>query len=416
MGATGKKGPKVLHLSTTARGGAGIAAFRLYEAQRARGHQVAFLSKTIAIDFEGTELVDHSLSYKRPGPWKRAMIKINRLFTRNKVLSHIRDIQESTQAEMVSSPYGPKAMNTHPLVISADIIHLHWVSGWIDYPSFFKEVRKPMVWTLHDANPFMGLFHYPMDLEINRSLVNSLEDQVKEIKKGGMALSNQLTITAPSKWLLNQARESGQFPKGSSFLCVPNSVDTNNFRPSKSTLRSRLGLTEEEEVVMYIAGSQNIRRKGLDLLLKALALLDRDISILTIGKSDRPMDATAANVINLGFITDAGQLVEAYNAADALILPSLEDNLPNTMLESLACGTPVVAFDRGGMKEHLSDPDRGQLVSDQTPEALAIGIEKFMDRRRQLQVNKIRDYALKHFSPDVQVAAYKETYEELLKD
>ena len=154
---------KVLHLTTSSKGGAGIAALRLHEALREQGLASAYVSKNLTIDFTGISINDPFFLYRIPSISKKIVNKIKSLFflsEAQKLQRKLTGLKDSLDYEMLSTAFSNFKMENHPLVKEADILHLHWVSGLIDFDTFFKKCKKPIIWTLHDMNPFQGFFHY----------------------------------------------------------------------------------------------------------------------------------------------------------------------------------------------------------------------------------------------------------------
>lgn len=151
---------KILHITTKSKGGAGIAALRLHHALVQSGISSAYLSTDLTINYNNNSIQDSFFNYKKPSFSKKLLLKIQMLLFPSafqKAKKHLSDLEEQLHYEMLSLPYSKNDLNKHKLVQEADIINLHWVGGILDYDSFFSINNKPIVWTLHDMNPFFGI-------------------------------------------------------------------------------------------------------------------------------------------------------------------------------------------------------------------------------------------------------------------
>jgi glycosyltransferase involved in cell wall biosynthesis len=409
---------RVVHINTSASGGAGIAARRLVQAQLKNGVRAAFLSRSLTIDFDGDEWNDPFFDYNRPPLIDRIAKRIGFIKTERPLLDEATRKLESLRSrlsfESASIPYTPFKLEEHPLVEQADVIHLHWVGQILDYPSFFENCKKPIVWTLHDMNPFMGLFHYRQDLLDNERHVSPWDEQVLAIKKQAYANVKKGAIVSPSKWLLQEAQNSGVLASFTTFRTIPNCIDTTVFTPkNKQELRAKMGIEPEANVFLFSANALDIPRKGASLLTEALDTLTVEVTILTQGKGALETGNPKVKIIPLGHSNEVSTLVDNYSIADAFLLPSLEDNLPNTMLEAMACGLPVIGFATGGIKEHILENRNGKLVSPATAAQLKLAIERFCVSKAIYVEKTICGYASDTFGERKTVAAYNEVYKRL---
>jgi glycosyltransferase involved in cell wall biosynthesis len=329
----------------------------------------------------------HHLWYKRP--WKTFL--------------------RPTIQEGFHFPLTAHDISVHPLFHWADIFHLHWVSDYLDYPAFFKKTHKPVIWTLHDMEPFSGGNHYEFGFPAQafKKLVES-NTLLKKNACAGVAMH----ITAPSKWLTQKAARSEVF---SAFpaTCIPNGIDTCVFQPlDKNTSRKELGIPLDKKVLLFVAESAAIKRKGMDYLLEALPQLTNENLLLAFaGKGNQALNDNP-KVFPLGHISSEVRMTQAYSAADLFVIPSLEDNLPNTVLESLACGTPVAGFETGGIPDMVKDGFNGFLSSDKNAMSLAKVIDKAM--QHPFDAEAIRKDAVNRFDLSVQTCAYVQLYQSLL--
>ncbi|MEZ4874051.1 MAG: glycosyltransferase [Flavobacteriaceae bacterium] len=406
---------KILHITSSSKGGAGIAAMRLHQALQRQGMASAYLSTDVTLDFHGETVEDDFFKYQRPSLFQKLLKKLQGLVAPSpsqKMLREFNKIEKELSYEVVSFPFAPHALENHPLVQEADILHLHWIGKLIDYPTFFKAIKKPIVWTLHDMNPFKGIFHYQID-EDHNSLATWINQQVFQLKKKAMATVSKGAIVTPSQWLLEKEKASGVFQHFLIHQCIFNSLGLSPQNLSKSEARKSLGISLDEQVILFSAATLDNPRKGLDLLQEALDNLTIPVTLLALGKGTLNTSNTLVKVIPLGFRASEKDIFECYAAADVFVLPSREDNLPNTMLESLAQGTPVISFGNGGMKEVILDGTYGKLVQPISAEALRLAMEQFFAEEENMDSEAIRNYAETQFNPKKQADAYAKVYQQL---
>ena len=173
-------------------------------------------------------------------------------------------------------------------------------------------------------------------------------------------------------------------------------------------------MLEDENVILFVSNALEIERKGFKEAKQALENIKEPITLLTIGKGEIRIENPYVKVRSLGFINDTEKITAAYRAADVLLLPSLEDNLPNTMLEAFANGTPVVSFKVGGMEEHIETRVNGMLVNEINSEALKQTIIEFFNIKDSFDSRQIRSYADDNFSYQNQASKYIMLYNQLL--
>ncbi len=311
------------------------------------------------------------------------------------------------------------------------IVNIHWVAGFVDIAAVLPELARlnPIVWTLHDMNAFTGGCHYTGDCQRHREgcgacpqlgSTNSkdLSRDIWRRKHAALAQipDNRLRIVCPSVWLQSYATQS---PLLSRFGCnvIPSSLSIDDFAPRDRRLaREIFNVPPDSQVVLFVAASIANQRKGFHFLLKALATLDRSrLFCLCIGAHAPPVDSNAP-LRYIGHFTDDRLLSLAYSAADIFVCPSLEDNLPNTIIEAQACGTPCVGFPVGGVPEMIDEGETGWIAPSIDAEGLAAAIEKGL--RAVAQDNgriaaDCRAVAQNRYAPEEQARAYRNVYREL---
>ncbi|MBE9586740.1 glycosyltransferase family 4 protein [Mucilaginibacter sp. JRF] len=286
----------------------------------------------------------------------------------------------------------------HPAIQEADILHLHWTnSGYLSINNLKQllQTSKPVVWTLHDMWAFTGGCHYSNGCDnflnqcgncwmLRRPQANDLSHKVWQRKFDMLQSVQNLTIVSCSNWLGNVSRSSGLLGNMPT-MAIPNPIDIDTFSPKdKATVRKKWGIDADARIILFGAANINDRRKGITYLVEALHLLkqqtaDSPIQMVIFGKN-KHFDTTTLpfKVKELSIISAESDLAEIYSAADVFVSPSLEDNLPNMIMESLACGTPVAAFNTGGIPDLIDHQQNGYLAEYKSSADLAAGIHHLL--------------------------------------
>jgi glycosyltransferase involved in cell wall biosynthesis len=314
-----------------------------------------------------------------------------------------------------------------------DIYNFHWISTFISLEAIVKlaQYGKPLVWTLHDQNPFTGACHYTHGCQNFRSNCSNcpqmksndynITQALHEVKIKYMP--KNLVVVTPSQWLADCARESTVFKKNR-IEVIPNSVELDTFKPlDKKLAKRKLGIfANDVRVILFGAENYKERRKGFKELLEAInyfktlktiqsLIANKKIYILSFGNNTEELQEIGLPYITLGYVNNDKKLALAYSAADVVVLPSLEDNLPNIILESLACGTPLVSFNVGGMPDAIINGQTGYVVPMSDIKAFA---ERIQDIIFGEPLNKYcRNYAERHYSQDYQAKQYLQLFHEL---
>lgn len=326
------------------------------------------------------------------------------------------------------SELGPDLMRQLP---SCEVFNLHLIGTFVDFKTFFRTAprRSPVVWTLHDPNPFTGGCHYYDGCrrfndgcgacpELGSSSGADLSRAIWRRKKAAYSYipEGQLHLVAPSRWLAQEAGRSkllGRFPVS----VIPYGLDTEVFRPrDKMLARQLLDIPLDARVVLFAAASARDRRKGFAKLEEALAPIPTDsgIHLVSLGRGGFSPNIRLPH-LNLGFIGNDRILSLAYSAADLYVIPTLDDNLPNTVMESLACGTPVVGFNVGGVPDMVRDGISGFFVPKGDTGALRQTILRVMDNatlRAEMSQN-CRRIAVEEYGLRIQAQRYLELYTSL---
>lgn len=396
---------KVVHINMYDKGGAFQATYRL--------HQELLKNN---IDSKNLVLYQYNSNLQEVYPFlseSSLFSKIEQSIKYRKNQNQIKKLLPVTPQYEFRFDFSPYNIEKHSIIKEADIIHLHWMAKFIDYSSFFKNIQKPVVWTLHDMLPIKGGFHYETYVD-NRLL--ECETQTIQNKINALKNFSNLHVVTLSKWIQQQSIHSSILGKFQHHY-IPNGIDTNFFKPyDKNEARVKLDLPQEKKIILFVAEHLEDKRKGLTYLHEALSLINQEnVMLLTIGNGSI---TTNHKVKNLGFISDINKLPLIYAAADVYVIPSIEDNLPNTVLESIACGTPVVGFNIGGIPDMITDNINGLLANNKNSIDLKNNILKIInDNTLQEKMKKqARDIAEKKFSQTLQAKRHINLYNMILNN
>jgi len=298
--------------------------------------------------------------------------------------------------QKINGPFSPSFLpdrvSARIAALSPDIIHLNWVANMMRLETLGR-FEAPLVWTLHDSWPFTGGCYVPFDCTryretcgccpvLGSSRESDLSRRVWRRKEKAWRGLN-LTIAAPSSWMGACARASSLFGKAR-IEVIPNGLDLNRFKPiDKRTAREILSLPQDKRLVLFGAKSATSDlNKGFQLLVQALhelagaSLPDRSIELVVFGSSQpEPTPELGFPTHYLGWFSDEVSLALLYAAADVFVFPSLQESLGYTTMEAMACGTPCVAFNQGGIPDLIDHGVNGYLARPFEPSDLARGIE-----------------------------------------
>lgn len=416
---------KVVHISASdLAGGAAIACKRIVDAESLHGiDSKLIVQKKISSDkkvFSTTTNPISKLNYNLRMILDEAFI---RLLT-------------NKERGRFSYPFIGIDISNHPIIKSSDIIHLHWINnGFLSLEALRKigSSGKPIVWTLHDMWAFTGGCHYSLGCQKFESeckqcpalkLSGDNDTSNKIFKSKNFYERLNLTIVTCSKWLAQVAQKSFLL-RGKQILNIPNPLDTEVYKPiDKISSRKKSGL--DEKTLFILSGAMNLKdeRKGFQLLVDALNILktksgNLNIELCVFGKFDDSLLHKIPYKVNqLGKLKSEEEIVSAYNSADVFVAPSLEDNLPNTILESMSCGTPVVAFNTGGIPDMIDNNQNGILAKLKSSAELAEGIFRILsdDELRKRMSEESRKKVLINFNTELVVKKYKELYNNLIEN
>lgn len=401
------------------KGGAAIAAYRLYKGLRQQNIDLNFL---VGNKFHEEFLIQSPFNLTN-----KVIAKIAPYFDRLplKFFPQRKDSPFSLQ-------WFPDQVISQLNSISADIINLHWVNaGYLQIETLAK-INKPIVWTLHDMWPFTGGCHYAGNCNgYKKNCGNCPQLGSKNScdlsrwvwkRKAKAWESLNLNIVTPSNWLAKKAKASSLFQQASIHV-IPYGLDLEIFKPINWIVaREILGLPKNKKLVLFGAiNSLNISRKGYHLLVPALKKINNndEIELAIFGASEPKISIDfGLKTHYLGNFSDEVSLALIYSAVDVFVAPSIEDNLPCTVMESLACGTPVVSFRVGGIPDLVEHQLNGYLAIPYETEDLTRGILWILensDRYSQL-CKQAREIMENNFSLDQQAKQYSYLFNRIMKN
>ena len=407
---------KVTHICTTFNGGAGICARRIMAATTEIGVDTRALLAEGMPD-ERTEVVEPRLAWSRNSFVKRAQLLLARCGIGPKAFRISERIGRERSAMRTyccfTSPVtGYTNLVGHPWVRDADIVHLHWIGAFVDYRTFFPDVGKPLVWTIHDENPALGGFHYSLWKENAPASFRHLDDECMRIKEAAYEKASNMTLVALSNQMDAYFASSpllGRFPR----RVIHNGVDGEKFRPvPKDVARGVLGIPIDNRVFILVAENINEERKGLKELVAALDAPDMPPTTLICLGNAKQEPKASFDIMCEGFVHSSRLRSLYYSAADYFALPSFQEAFAQTPLEAMACGCAVVAFPCSGM-DSLINEGNGIVCRDFTVEALRDGIRNIMSR--PYDRDAIRQDLLERFSYEVIARQYLELYTDVLR-
>lgn len=418
---------RVVQLSTTESvGGAALAAHRLHDALNAHAGDVRSTLFVGMAQAGGPGVREFNPAAPAPRGVGRWLFRAGRRLQRR-----VRTV-DGPLFSQDWTVFGRRPLRQIP---PADVHHLHWTADLVDFRMLAPLARRgPLVWTLHDMNPFTGGCHY--DAGCDRFTTRCGECPILVAPAGDDASSqtlrrkhralaalpdNALTVVCPSAWLAGESRRSALFKRFDARV-IPNGIDLKMFRPveDRAAVRDRLGLKPSDRAVLFVAEIIDDIRKGRRELERVLAETARrlpNLRVLTLGQGDTT-GMTGLAFRHLGKLSDPEAIRDAYAAADLFVIPSLQDNFPNTVIEAMACGTPVAGFATGGVGDAVEEGVSGTLAPTGDTARLTDEITHLLndDPLRAVMGQAARTRAETHYGLPTQAAAYRALYDELLQN
>ena len=359
------------------QGGAAIAAYRLLTALNKNGVS----ARMVVMHKESTDpnviQVGNRYMNKFRFAAERGVIYINNGFSRKNLF----DISIANT--------GVSIIN-HPEFKKADVIHLHWINqGMLSIREIGKIVAsgKKIVWTMHDMWPFTGICHHAGQCNHFKTGCGSCPylqmPMRKDISystflcKQSAYLLGHINFVACSKWLKNLALKS-DLTHHHRVTAIPNTLDTEIYKPTdKTALRKAMNLPIDKKIILFAAAKVSDKRKGIDYLVaasKIMAKKGKNYMFLIAGSHSEEIISQLALPAHNAMYVASEQMPDMYNVADVFVTPSLQENLPNTIMESMSCGTPCVGFNVGGIPEMIDHKQNGYIARYKDAEDLARGL------------------------------------------
>jgi glycosyltransferase involved in cell wall biosynthesis len=421
---------KVIHINTVdIEGGAARAAYRLHQGLLKIGHNSQLLTRS-KTSHDLTVLEVSCLDLE----------KNSHFVYSNYIQKHyINNNRNPLSNTLFSLCYLGFNLEELPIIKTADVLNLHWVANDFQSSTTIKKLLnlgKPVIWTLHDMNPFTGGCHYSAGCKEYEAeclncpqLSNDIYGLTHATLQDKLEFINypNLVIVSPSQWLADCAKKSQVF-RHHRVEVIPYSLNTEIFKPTpKYAAKETLNLCPNTINLLIGAVSGKEKRKGFYELIKVLKICQTNpqfaqlvtnnkIQISCFGEPNEDLNQLELKINSFGVIDSDEKLAIIYSAADIFILPSLEDNFPNTMLEAMSCGTPVIAFNIGGIPDLVQNEVTGFITPENDLQAMAEKIIELV-KNNQLRENmseKCRQIISDHYSLEIQAYNYLNLYQDLL--
>ncbi len=413
---------KILLISKSPRaGGAAIASSRLMKALRAKQVDVKMLVQEGGNEREGIYSTTNSVVKRWINLFRFVMERLVFLrWERSKSIRFLFSLANTGES-----------ISRNPHVMEADVIHLHWINGgFLSLKSLGELLNtgKPVVWTFHDMWPFTGGCHYALECKeytrecgqchyLKKPGNRDLSHRIWK-KKEKLFRNSNVTVITPSNWLQECVRASSLLHHWE-VTTIHNPIDHELFKPVEREEACRnLGLDSSKKYILFGAATMKNVLKGFNYFLEATRVIAsepdvvEDVEILLFGKTGGDVaQSFPLKTRNIAFVHSDQTIVELYSVAHLFVIPSLQDNLPNTILESMFCGTPVVGFRTGGIPEMIEHRVNGYLADHKSSADLAEGMRWVLssDSYERLSA-ETRDLAVRRFSRDRSVEKHIDLY------
>lgn len=374
---------RVLIINTSERiGGAAIAANRLMEALKNNGIKTKMLVRDKQTD--QISVVELKKSWWKVWQfiWERVVIWQANHFKKHNLFA----------VDIANTGTNITAL---PEFTQADVIHLHWINqGMLSLTDIRRIIQsgKPIVWTMHDMWPFTGICHYAGDCDKYATQCHNCPQLYKGSKKDiayrtfqkkkKLFEGAQITFVACSRWLESLAKKSDLI-KGQTITNIPNAINTNLFKPrDKKQAREKCHLPQDKKLLLFGSVKITDKRKGIDYLVSACKQIassypdfSKELGVVVFGnQAEQYASLFPFPIYPMNYVSNEKELVDIYNAVDLYVTPSLQDNLPNTIVEAMACGIPCIGFNVGGIPQMIDHLHNGYVAQYKSSEDLANGI------------------------------------------
>ncbi len=407
---------KVVHIGMSDSGGAGMGMMRLHRSLCSAGHD----SRVLVAVQNGND--DRTCEVKVSGG---AVIRnvIPAVFNKLHLYENRRYKNERIRCELLAagcpiftnqfSLYDD--LHRHPWIVETDVVHLHWVAGFVNTATFFSRIAKPIVWTLRDENPLLGGFHYsatiPADLPTEYL---NYENELAKIKSDYINKCKNLSFVALSSEI-RPLIETSPLGSGHRVVTLPNSVSDYASKHvfSKTEARKRLGFPEDRFIVLFVSQRLDEKRKGLEMLRRTVFSAIHPLGcpvILAVG-AQGPCVANGQDIIFPGFISEDEEMALLYSAADVYVSASVSEGCCKSLLDALAYGIPVVTLPHSGAADAVNDQN-GVIATGFDETSLLQALSVFQGRTYDKA--HIRCDALQRFSSEEIASRHLALYTEIL--
>ncbi len=415
---------RVAHFNTLITGGAAIAARRLHDSLVQGGLDSRFYFR----DGLPPEASYANAFPRRPPHWTALLRKLQQRYVVDPSFWDKPAGYEPFSLAWLQGQTPLQQLGPLPA-----LVHLHWVANFIDYPSFFASIPDdiPIVWTLHDMNPFTGGCHYAWECRKYEQGCSACP-QLGSLGHFDLAARNarhkarafagkNLHVVADSHWLETEARKSALFAGARSYQTIHYGLDTECFSPrDKAACRAALGVDAKALVIAFGADDVANRRKGLPQLLQALEGINtpQELVLLVFGRNPGPAAKLGRFTVKaMGPVSNMDTMASIYSAADIFVIPSLHEAFGQTCLEAMACGAPVLGFETGGIPDMVTHGKTGLLARAGDVCDLKIQLQWLLDHEaeRKHMGQAARQRVERDFGLQVQAGRYLALYESLLQ-
>ena len=421
----GKNLMRVLIVNTSEKaGGAAVAANRLMDALNNNGVKAKMLVRDKVTDDITVVGLPQSLRSQWRFLWERWCVFCHLHFSKKHLFA----------LDIANAGFDITSL---PEFKEADVIHLHWINqGMLSLKGIRKIIKsgKPIVWTMHDMWPASSICHLTLGCHRYANGCGNCKYLPHGGSKGDLSAKvwknkqklydgNSLSFVTCSKWLASEAKQSGLL-SGHRIHTIPNPIDTRLYHPQdKREARFRTTLPVDKRIILFIAQKATNPYKGMDYLMEACRLLVTEhpemkentcVAILG-GHSEELVGQLPFQVVSLGYVSEDQRIVDIYNAADVFVLPSLSENLPNTIMEAMACGVPSIGFKVGGIPEMIDHKKNGYVANYKDAKDLADGIHWILNEADSSELSKACLAKVMHnYSQHAVALNYIEVYNEAM--
>ena len=396
------------------QGGAAIAAYRLLKALNKKGVTADMLTIEKKSDNPNVIEVGNRLLNRIRFISERGVIYVQNSFSQKNLF----DISIANTGVSVTN---------HQAFKKADVIHLHWINqGILSVKEIGKIVTsgKKIVWTMHDMWSFTGICHHARKCRLFESgcgmcpYLNSPSpydiSYATYLRKQAAYSLGKINFVACSEWLKKLALKS-KLTKNHKVSAIPNPIDITHYQPKdKVELRKMMGLPADKKIVLFAAAKVSDKRKGIDYLIEASEIIAQQkgnnfMFLIAGGDSKELISKLSLPALSMGYVA-SDQMTNLYNAADLFVIPSLQENLPNTIMEAMACGTPCVGFDIGGVPEMIDHKVNGYIANYKDAKDLACGLIWVLNEDEHQLPKNARQKVIDNYSEDKIATQYIDIY------